>query len=95
MSDESARRRVSPESRHVDPATLMILRALAGERGKVEIGGRLYDFFGVTTFRLLDCETGESFACGDTVGLLKTILGLLRDAREKRHRRYFSAAPSG
>jgi hypothetical protein len=73
----------------------MILRALAGERGKVEIGGRLYDFFGVTTFRLLDCETGELFACGDTVSLLKTILSLLRDARDKRHRRHFSAAPSG
>jgi hypothetical protein len=82
---------VAKEGR-VDPATLMILRALAGERGKVEIGGRLFDFYGVTSFRLRDCETGSLLVCGDTVSLLKTILNLLRDAKEESHRRLFSSA---
>ena len=77
----------------VDPATLMILRALAGERGKVEIGGRGYAFSCVTTFRLEDPETGRVHQCADTLGLLRMILDLLRDARERRHRRLFSSVP--
>ena len=83
MNGEAARLRAGAGDGRVDPATLMILRALAGERGKVEIGGRTFDFYGVTSFRLLDCETGEFLVCGDTATLLKTILGLLRDAKEK------------
>jgi len=79
----------------VDPVTLMILRALAGERGKVDIGGRLYTFTGVTTFHLLDHQTGQTIVCGDTITLLRTILDLLRDARAGNYRRHFSAAPSG
>ena len=79
----------------VDPVTLMILRALAGERGKVDIGGRLYTFTGVTSFHLVDHDSGRHIVCGDTVTLLKTILDLLRDARADRYRRHFSAAPSG
>ncbi len=74
----------------MDPATLMILRALAGERGKVEIGGRPYSFSCVTTFHLLDQRTGFLHVCGDSVSLLRKILNLLRDAREERRRRYFS-----
>jgi len=79
----------------VDPVTLMILRALAGERGKVEIGGRLYTFTGVTAFHLFDHETGHRIVCGDTVTLLRTILDLLRDSRAERYRRHFSAPPPG
>lgn len=79
----------------MDPATLMILRALAGERGKVEIGGRLYTFSCVTTFQLVDDQSGCVHLAGDTVGLLRKIVSLLRDAREGRHRRFLAPPAPG
>jgi len=78
----------------VDPATLMILRASAGERGKVEIGGRIYIFSSVTTFHLLDAESGFLHICGDSVSLLRRILDLLRDSRNRNHQRHFAAEGS-
>jgi hypothetical protein len=80
---------------HVDPATLMILRALAGERGKVQIGGRLYEFSCATTFHLQGGDGGRHYVCEDSLSFLRTILDLLRDARKEDYRRYFSAIPSG
>jgi len=79
----------------VDPATLMILRASAGERGKVRIGGRVYVFSSVTTFHLLDEESGFLHVCGDSTSLLRKILGLLREARSGAHRGRFPRAASG
>lgn len=79
----------------MDPATLMILRALAGERGKVEIGGRLYTFSCVTTFHLQDQETGFIHICADSLSLLRKIVSLLRDSRDRRHRRHFAQPPAG
>ncbi len=95
MGGGAALRCVEAGEGRVDPATLMILRALAGERGKVEIGGRVYDLSCATTFHLFDRECGKLVICDDSMSLLRTILGLLRDAREKDHRRYFSSTPSG
>ncbi len=65
----------------MDPASLLILRALAGETGKVEIGGRRYTFSCISTFRLKDDETGAAHDCRDSASLLRTILSLLREAR--------------
>ncbi|MBI3449811.1 MAG: hypothetical protein HY049_12950 [Acidobacteria bacterium] len=79
----------------MDPATLMILRASAGERGKVDIGGRIYIFSSVTTFYLRDEATGFLHICGDSVSLLRKILDLLRDARRRSQGRYFRPEPSG
>ncbi len=95
MGGGTTRRGVEAGEGRVDPATLMILRALAGERGKVDIGGRVYDFSCATTFHLFDRECGKLLVCEDSMSLLRTILGLLRDAREKKDRRYFSTTPSG
>jgi hypothetical protein len=75
----------------VDPATLMILRASAGERGKVRIGDRIYIFSSVTTFHLLDAESGFLHICGDSVSLLRKILDLLRESRTRKHERHFAA----
>src|SRR5438093_2210 len=63
MGGETACMSVGGGEGRVDPATLMILRASAGERGKVEIGGRVYIFSSVTTFHLLDAETGFLHIC--------------------------------
>ena len=79
----------------VDPATLMILRASAGERGKVEIGGRVYIFSSVTTFHLRDEATGFLHICGDSVSLLRKILDLLREPRRRQHQRHFSVGAPG
>ena len=96
MGGETVRCSAGAGEGRVDPATLMILRALAGERGKVEIGGRAYTFSCVATFHLEDQETGRVHRCRDAIGLLRTILDLLRDAREGQHRRHFaSLAPPG
>ncbi len=65
----------------MDPASLLILRALAGETGKVEIGGRRYTFSCIPSFRLKDDETGVAHDCRDSASLLKIILSLLREAR--------------
>jgi hypothetical protein len=93
MEGDTTRTSGGSGNKRIDPATLMILRALAGERGKVDIGGRQYEFSGVTSFRLEDCQSGRSIVCGDTVSLLRTILGLLRDARDRQFRRHFSGEP--
>ena len=90
MGGETARMSAGAGEGRVDPATLMILRALAGERGKVQIGGRVYSFSCVTTFHLVDDANGLLHVSGDSIGLLRTIVALLRDAKEKRHRRHFA-----
>lgn len=95
MGGGTARSRVETGEGRVDPATLMILRALAGERGKVDIGGRIYDFSCATTFHLKDAEDGRHIVCEDSLSLLKTILDLLRDPAGRRHRRLFSSHPPG
>jgi hypothetical protein len=95
MGGVTTRMNVGGGEGRVDPATLMILRASAGERGKVEIGGRIYIFSSVTTFHLLDEEKGFLHVCGDSVSLLRKILDLLRDSRRRRHQRNFSAGASG
>ncbi|HXI02911.1 MAG TPA: hypothetical protein VNI57_07000 [Candidatus Saccharimonadales bacterium] len=95
MGGGAARMGVEAGEGRVDPATLMILRALAGERGKVDIGGRIYDFSCATTFHLLDRQGGRMMVCEDSLSLLRTILDLLRDAREGQHRRHFAPPPSG
>jgi len=95
MGGVAARASAGAGEGRVDPATLMILRALAGERGKVEIGGRLYSFSCVTTFHLRDEESGFLYACADSVSLLKRIVSLLRDSRERRQRRLFSSSAAG
>lgn len=95
MGGVTTRKFVGGGEGRVDPATLMILRASAGERGKVEIGGRIYIFSSVTTFHLRDEATGFLHICGDSVSLLRKILDLLRDARRRSQGRYFRASPSG
>ena len=95
MGGETAMSNVGVGEGRVDPATLMILRALAGERGKVMIGGRPYSFSCVTTFHLLDDQSGFLHICGDSVSLLKKILDLLRDTRRDAHRRHFSPGAAG
>ena len=62
-----------------DRAALLILRALAGNVGKVEIGGRRYSFSCIPTFRLQDDESGQVHDCVDSAALLRTILCLGRD----------------
>jgi hypothetical protein len=61
-----------------DRAALQILRALAGNAGKVEIGGRRYTFSCIPTFRLQDNESGQVHDCADSAALLRTILYLGR-----------------
>lgn len=95
MGGVTTRLRVGGGEGRVDPATLMILRASAGEHGKVEIGGRIYIFSSVTTFHLRDAETGFLHVCGDNVSLLRKILDLLRDSRRRPHQRHFSAGAPG
>jgi len=95
MGGETTGMNVGGGEGRVDPATLMILRASAGERGKVEIGGRLYIFSSVTTFHLLDEATGFLHVCGDSVSLLRKIVDLLRESRRRTHQRHFSAGVSG
>ena len=72
----------------MDPASLLILRALAGETGKVEIGGRRYTFSCIPTFRLKDEVSGQSHDCRDSASLLRTVLSLLREARLTRAAMY-------
>lgn len=62
-----------------DRAALLILRALAGNVGKVEIGGRRYTFSCIPTFRLQDDESGQVHDCDDSAALLRTILFLGRE----------------
>ena len=83
MGGETAMSNVGVGEGRVDPATLMILRALAGERGKVIIGGRSYTFSCATTFHLLDERTGFLHVCSDSVSFLKKVLELLRAAKRE------------
>ena len=93
MGGGTARGRAETGEGRVDPATLMILRALAGERGKVAIRGRIYDFSCATTFQLKDREGGQVIVCEDSLSLLKKILDLLRDPDGHRRGRLFSSLP--
>ncbi|HET6374234.1 MAG TPA: hypothetical protein VFG76_13075 [Candidatus Polarisedimenticolia bacterium] len=61
----------------MDHASLLILRALAGETGKVEIGGRRYTFSCIPIFRLRDEESGRCHESRDTSTLLRTIQSLI------------------
>ncbi|HEY3175004.1 MAG TPA: hypothetical protein VGK94_04500 [Candidatus Polarisedimenticolia bacterium] len=63
-----------------DRAALLILRALAGNAGKVEIGGRRYTFSCIPAFRLEDDESGQVHDCVDSGALLRTILFLVGGA---------------
>lgn len=62
-----------------DPAAFLILRALSGSNGKVEIGGRRFAFSCIPTFRLEDIESGQVHECRGSGSLLEQILLLLRD----------------
>jgi hypothetical protein len=95
MGGGTARHGVEAGEGRVDPATLMILRALAGERGKVEIRGRIYDFSCATTFLLHDRKDGKRIECEDSLSLLKTILDLLREPPGRRDGRHFTSGPAG
>ena len=62
----------------MDTAALLILRALAGKAGKVEIGSRQYTFSCIPTFQLRDDMTGRIHRCPDSAGLYRTIVSLSR-----------------
>jgi len=57
----------------VDPAANLILRALGGETGQFEIGGRNYQVTCAPVFRLKDEVSGQVHNCTDTASLLRTI----------------------
>ncbi len=60
----------------MDTASNLILKALAGETRKVEIGGRRFTFSCIPTFRLTDEESGQLHDCSDSASLLRTVLCL-------------------
>ena len=63
----------------LDPASLLILKALSGDGGKVEIGGRRYTFSCIPTFRLRDEQSGRIHDCRDSASLLERVLRLLKE----------------
>ena len=65
----------------MDTASNLILKALAGETRKVEIGGRRYTFSCIPTFRLMDEESGQLHDCSDSTSLLRTALLLQNEGR--------------
>jgi len=59
----------------MDPATVLIWRALSGKDGKVEIGGRSWTFSCIRLFRLED-GAGRVVECSDSAVLLEKVLAL-------------------
>lgn len=57
----------------MDPAGVLILRALTGTTGKVEIGGRRYTFSCIPVFRLRDDESGAIHHARGSGDLMRTI----------------------
>ncbi len=72
----------------MDAASLLILKALAGETGKVEIGGKRYTFSCIPSFRLREERSGRLHHCPDSRSLLITVRSLLAHEVNPGNRRF-------